>query len=325
VSPELDPKCVSPELDPIDPLGGVVFGAGMVLSAYEFALATVWASRARSGVMTLVTGFLGRMRVWRAIARKAMWWGASLLSAGSLLAALRVIITHEWLPTSSGGAVAWFALAELFLMPAGVLLLTVSLLVQLWVTGEGSAAPVNCFERTATNLICIVVVFAVLLLIASQVTLRILPALSRRLEWGRFGYPPPVRLGSLDKITSASGMHFPLEAKLIDGEYIGSGPHPYLIAEVQMPRDRVETYFKQQRAPFSWGDVSAYSRTRTGAISEFPWWLDVMRKRGWRPDLVRRAVLAQANTAPRAADFCNVLIDLDHPRHAVLYIYWEQT
>ena len=50
-----------------------------------------------------------------------------------------------------------------------------------------------------------------------------------------------------------------------------------------------------------------------------------MRERGWPVDSARHTVAARANTAPGPTNICEVMIDLDNPETATLYVYWEQT
>jgi hypothetical protein len=132
---------------------------------------------------------------------------------------------------------------------------------------------------------------------------------------------PPAGMTSLDQITEKSAMRFAENAVLVDGMLRVQGIIPHLIAQVQLPAEDVDEFLREQRAPFSWSDVTR--NADNGGLRNLR--VDLMRERGWPVDSARNIIAARANTAPGPTHICEVMIDLDDPKTAVLYIYWEQT
>jgi hypothetical protein len=242
------------------------------------------------------------------------------LIAGSLVV-VRIITGHAWLPNGIGSVMS-FAAAELFLVPAALLLLVVGLGWHLVVRAKPKAASPPGSNAAAANAATALLVLAAMLLVGWQATPRIFRPLSRNLEWGRYGFGPPVRLTSLTMLTADAGITFPADAVLLDGEFVG-GIQRYIIAKVRIPNDSVDTFLAHQRAPFSWTQVS-HGRA---AVQQFRAMRyggrQLMNQRGWHPDMVRQAIFADGSAGPGREADCWVLIDLDSPGTAVLYITWS--
>lgn len=298
----------------------IIAGAIMLLISLGYGILPISLAAAvlATGVAWRAVTVGGGSLVPRKLAKTAL---VLLLLSGSFIA-LRIASRHMWLP-SSFDSVLSFIVAELFLVPAAVLLLAVSLVWHLVVRARRTAASPTAPGAATANAATALLVLAALLLVGSQVSPRIFRPLSRNLEWGRYGFGPPVKLTSLSMITTDAGISFPDDAVLIDGEFLGGPFQLYVIAKVQIPHDSVEAFLKHQRSPFSWAPIT---RGRA-AIEEFrairygaP---PLMKDRGWRPDLVRHAIFAQGEGGPGREAECWVLIDLDAPRRAVLYITWS--
>ena len=279
----------------------------------------------------LAVTVLGIGVAWRAstvgpastVPRKLAKTALVLLLLSASLIAVRIITGHAWWPNSVA-SVLCFIVAELFLVPAAILLLVVSLVWHLVLRAKRKPASAARPDAATANAATALVVLTALLLVGLQVSPRIFRPLSRHLEWGRYGFGPAVKLTSLSMVTIDAGMTFPADAVLLDGEFVG-GIQRYIIAKVQIPRHSVDTFLQHQQSPFSW-TTRAQGRA---AIEEFraikygaP---PLMKQRGWRPDAASHAIFADGYAGPGREAECWVLIDLDAPQTATLYIAWSPT
>ena len=262
------------------------------------------------------------LSISRTVPRMLVKTAGGMLLLSALIVGVRVTTTHAWLPTSNGSVLDFLA-AELFLVPVAVLLLALALIWRLFARRKVSSGPEDRSDRAHVTGATALVVLAALLLIGSQVSPRIFGALSGRLEWGRYGFSPPVRLTTLRTVTRATGMRFPNAAALLGGEFINGGFAPFIMARVRLPQQDVEIFLKRQRPPFSWGRIergkdALEELAAMANLGSMRW----MKGRGWRPDLARRVIVAQGDAGPGRAGELWAVIDLDAPDHAVLYIFW---
>jgi type IV secretory pathway TrbD component len=297
--------------------GGVLLAISLTYGALPFAFAVpVFAIGVAWRALTL-----GRAPT---VPRKLGGAASALLLLSGSLIAVRIVIGHAWLPSSFDSALSFIS-AELFLIPVAVVLLVVSLVWHLVVRTRPTAPPSYRSDTAAANAATALIVLAALLLVGSQVSPRILRPLSRHLEWGQYGFGPPVTLTSLAMLTTDAGITFPEDAMLLDGEFLGGPCQRYVIAKVRISHDSVETFLKHQPRPFSWttrargrAAVEEFRAIRYGAPP-------LMKQRGWRPDLARHAIFADGYAGPGREAECWVLIDLDASQTAVLYTAWSPT
>jgi hypothetical protein len=244
-------------------------------------------------------------------ARRLAKFALVLLAIGAPLIGYRVTHTRTWQPVPDEPLHS-FVLLGLFLFPLGAFLLAGAGVWRLWERKTGRRA----HGLSAAAVIVLVASVAACVFTSQAFTLLYGEGLMTRAVLG-----PPAGMTSLDQITEKSAMRFPKSAVLVDGMLRVQGIIPHLIAEVRLPAEDVDEFLREQRAPFSWSDITR--NADTGSLRNLR--VDLMRGRGWPVDSARHIIAARANTAPGPSEICEVMIDLDDPKTAVLYIYWEQT
>jgi len=156
------------------------------------------------------------------------------------------------------------------------------------------------------------VLIAIAVICTFSLACAIFPVLSRKLEWGRYGYQPPVTLRSLIPITDKLGLRLPPGTRVVTGEFI-AGPSEHLLAVLEAPSAEAETVFvKGQR--FKWDIVASADEL---GLRMPP---DMLR------DLAGRSpvIYAQADE-PRSTDLCAAVLDLSKGDRVVIYLYWIRT
>jgi hypothetical protein len=227
--------------------------------------------------------------------------GIAVLALGAVVSGVRCALTLSWLPRSAAAVVS-FAATELFLIPLGILYLTLALVLRFL---EGRSA---CDLKAA--MVVVLAVFPVLLSAWA-----FFPCLSQRLEWGRYGFQPPVRLRSLDPITRDLGLRLPEDTELVEGEFIaGPGPGEYLFAVLEMSAASAKRFLDDEPL-----------RLRRGSLPSardlpIPLPAKVLRSVVGRPSVVYIGVSLPENT-----DMCDVVVDLSDPARAVVYLYCVPT
>jgi hypothetical protein len=227
--------------------------------------------------------------------RRAAW---VVLGFAVLWIMVRTLVTRTWLPSSMLGVV-WFAAAELFLVPIGL-----SLLLLAWVSGHWRSI---ADRAPATSLAAAMAVGYLALLV-----FLVLPAASRGLDWGRYGLGPPVEMREIGAVSRETGLWFPTRTVLVDAGFTG-GTEPTLIAMVRLRHEDLDSFLSRQ--PFAWQD-----RMPDGGSRYYPSEIRSMTARGWHPDQAHRSIWAQA-VGPRG--LCRVLVDLDNPSAAIVYVSWD--
>jgi hypothetical protein len=137
------------------------------------------------------------------------------------------------------------------------------------------------------------------------------PALSRALEWGRYGFPPPVRLRDLDPITEKLGLRVPSGTEVVRG-WFTAGPGQHLYAVLHMPAAGVDSFLHKQA--FQWDLDPGYAESDVPMPSEA---LQAIRGRS--------PVILGSASVPRGTDNCWVAVDLSPKTTAVVYLYWVRT
>jgi len=221
-----------------------------------------------------------------------------------MFVALRVLITGTLLPK---GLITCglFMIADLYLLPLGVLLVLMG-----WRLRHSRRH--SFLVRLPAYVLAALVAVAVLPVSYFGVW----PPVGRLLEWGRYGVGPPVSLSRLEEVTAVTSLAFPPGSQLLDGEHQG-GMNPYLIAKIALPRSEVQRFLAQstfegrvndgQWDPSSWG---LYSQS---------WELS---GRQWDVESIVHFLAAWGHPGDYLNEYVHVIVDLDDPGSATLYLRW---
>lgn len=245
-------------------------------------------------------------------ARRLTTLGMKGIGLGVLAVIARVAATGRWLPGSTVGVVL-FVLTELVWIPTCVIVATGGLGLHALCALRRRALVQTQGSALRSSLAVGIIIGATLTscLVAWQVS----PRLSRRLEWGRYGFLPPVELCSLAEVTRKTTLRFPLSAQLVGGEFL-SGPRSYLIARVTMPAGDLGRFFGEQ--PFHWSQRSADEPVFTE--QQIPMMVD----RGWRISSATHLASAVASAPDGTPTLGNleVVAAKAGPQEDDVYIYW---
>jgi hypothetical protein len=131
----------------------------------------------------------------------------------------------------------------------------------------------------------------------------------------RYGIGPPVTLTHIREVTQITGLHFPREAVLLDGEFLG-GMSPYLIARIRIAHAEVARFLAQSPIHGRANNTGSYLQETN---------VPFMERRGWNPRRVRRFLAVDGLPMPQSYGTAGawILIDLDDPRAAILYLYYQ--
>jgi hypothetical protein len=229
---------------------------------------------------------------------------------------LVVILSRIWgsrsyLPAGLPNVVL-FAFTDLFLLPSAVILLVLGVVLS-WARRPRRGAQTDDPDRRTRRLavgITAGIIILVMACVAAVSGRYVRPVLAERLEWGRYGAGPPVELTSLAVVTEKTDLEFPDAALLIDGEYIGQ-LFPYVIAKIRMPHDDVDEFLAQH--PFL-GETNRDLK----AFHDVP----MMKERGWDVESIEEFVSVSGRQR-HGYEILAVVVDLDDPSGAVVYLYWE--
>jgi len=231
--------------------------------------------------------------------------GLVLVVLSVLLVAQRAVAGWGLLPNSFFG-VGSFRVVDLGLLPEGLLLLLASQLLRMRGARRALYAP-----PAIVGLLVVVLVTAVVV----GMNWLLVPVLSRSLGWGRFGVGPPVAVTDLREITSRTSIEFPPGSTLEQGRYVG-GLSPELAAKVHMPLDEWPGFLRQTGSAKA-NDFSTQSRALANADGAL-----VAQGGWWNPDSVGRFVSGQV-IVRGGPGFVKLLVDLDDPSTAIVYLYWS--
>jgi hypothetical protein len=228
----------------------------------------------------------------------------------AVVAATRYVSSGSWLPRGTWAVVS-FVVAELVLIPLSCLVLATSLVWQVLSTraggggtreGKGTAA----LPGRAAGVVVLVAVVSTILFARA-----IFPVLSRKLEWGRYGFQPPVMLRSLSPITTKLQVRLPPQTRLIEGEFI-AGPGEHLFALLEVPSGSLQSFLHRQS--------STWQLVRSADDLPVPMPPRVLRRLAGKPGVVYAAVCVPGQT-----DFCQAAVDLGEKDRALVYLYWVRT
>ena len=127
--------------------------------------------------------------------------------------------------------------------------------------------------------------------------------------------PPgqPVQIVSLHGLENRLELIFPPGTELVEARYVGFLPLE-LLAKVRMPRREVVRWLHQppfQREP---------SRDDRGA----EWFRNFLGMADWHPEAVRKFLFQSYSNRPdKMLVAAEILVDLDDPQVAVVYVHWN--
>ena len=241
--------------------------------------------------------------------RTLTYIGITALLLYAAVTGVRCAASVSWLPRGTLGVV-WFV-AELLLIPLGIVLLAWGLLWRL-VERRGTSNATRCEQKRTPQREALAGVILVVALVSALLFARaVFPVLSRKLEWGRYGFQPPVPVRSLEPITDKLGLHLPEGTRVVKGEFM-SGPHNHLFAVLEMPRAGAEGLLHQ--SPFREGIVSSADDLPLGLPPEFT-----------RSVAGKSHVVYAAASFPLPTDVCAMAVDLSDADRALVYLYWVRT
>jgi len=221
-----------------------------------------------------------------------------------MLVALRVLIAGTLLPkglTTCG----LFMIADLYLLPLGVLLVLMG-----WRLRHSRRH--SFLARLPAAVLAALVAAAVVPV--SYFAVR--PPVGRLLEWGRYGIGPPVSLSRLEEVTAVTSLAFPPGSQLLEGEHQG-GMNPYLWAKIALPRSEVRRFLAQ--SPFEGRTSSTQWGPHVWDLYGQPWELS---GRQWYLESIVHFLAAWGQPGDNSMERVNVIVDLDDPGSATLYLVW---
>ena len=261
------------------------------------------------------------------VSRILSWWDSQWTAArltvvgmrgiafGALAVTVRAVATGRWVPGSTAEVILFVA-TDLVWIPACAIVLATGLALRALRKPRRTDSDQSRDLTLPSPLAVGIIVGAALLscIGAWQVS----PSLSRALEWGRYGFMPPVRLRSLTQVSRKTTLRFPPSARLVEGEFL-SGPRSYLIARVKMSAGDVGPFFATQ--PFHWSeqltDEPVFTEQR----------FELMARLGWRISSeahVASALAAAPAGTPTLGDLQVVVTTLS-PQDVNIYLYWWDT
>jgi hypothetical protein len=149
---------------------------------------------------------------------------------------------------------------------------------------------------------------------------RILPVLSARFGWGRYGFPPPVPLTSLSPITDKLGIRLPKGTTVVAGEFI-AGADEHLLAVLDMPAAGAEQFLHGQR--FAWNAEVSPDELAIAWPPEV--WRKLLLPHGLGSLAQRPGAVYVLASVPTATDFCYALIDPSERGRVMVHLYWVRT
>lgn len=236
--------------------------------------------------------------------------GIGVLVVGGVIVSVRLAMTGSWLPRGIGGVIS-FVIAELFLIPLGLLLLASAWFVRLRIDSaarsrsSGDALATTRFPAAYGCAYACASLFLTLLL-----TFSLSSFLSRRLEWGRIGVPVPVQISSIGEIPEKTGILIPQGARLLEGEIVWRPPGEDVFAVLEMSPSEVEEFLTGQ--PLWRWEVASGS-----------WDLVIsLPPEVWRTLAGRSPVTFARGWHPAREDWASAAIDRSQDDRCVVYLHW---
>ena len=127
------------------------------------------------------------------------------------------------------------------------------------------------------------------------------------------GWDQPTHITELQKVKDRTHLTFPPNAVLMDG-YEDAFWSCWFIARVRLPRPQVRAFLAQSRWHSAVQDQEIDSHFQDG--------FSFMRKQHWPVPNPRKFLSTKYEGTSDPASGCSVLVDLDDPRIAIVYIYY---
>jgi hypothetical protein len=261
------------------------------------------------------------------VSRIVSWWsshwtarhltvfGMKGIGFGALAVAIRVLATGRWLPGSTAEVIAFF-LTDLVWIPACAIVVISGLLLRALHASKRRSLDTSRDVPLPSRLAVGITIGAAL--VSCLAAWHVSPSFSRALQWGRYGFMPPVPLRSLKEISHKTMLRFPPSAQLMGGEFL-SGPRSHLIARVNMLASDVHPFLVGQ--PFHWSDT----------LTDRPLFTEqrvpMMADLGWRISSethVFSALAATPGGTPTLGDL-KVVVTMASPQHVNVYLWWWDT
>ena len=150
-------------------------------------------------------------------------------------------------------------------------------------------------------------------LLSAVVLVGLLGRIPYWMEWGRYGIGPPAHITDLQRVKDITRLTFPPNAVLEDG-YERDGLSCWFIARVRMPYPQVRSFLTQSLRHGDWQTQQIDYQFQNG----FHW----MRQQHWPIPDPQKFKSARFEAIPDPASGCSVLVNLDNPQTAVVYIYF---
>jgi hypothetical protein len=116
---------------------------------------------------------------------------------------------------------------------------------------------------------------------------------------------------NLTSVTKWTQLEFPADAKIMDG--VAQGPSTFsVVAQIQVPLAQVQEFLNQSGLKQAEVSRHRFTEDHGGLV--------VMRRRGWNLQRIQRFISITHTMEPPA--YMWMLIDLDDPQTAVLYLYY---
>jgi len=234
--------------------------------------------------------------------------GFAVLAAAVVAVAARLAATGSWLPRGVFGVFS-FTIAELFLVPLGLLLLFAGWFIP-WLRSRGvqarpKVAAKSRLSRSGLAYGCATICAAL------AFTVAVFPFVARRLEWGRLGVPLlrfPV--DDLEDITEKTGIVIPPEAQLVEGWIVHPGPGAEVFVVIEMSRVALDEFLENQPT-WEW-TVDSYG----AGLHPPPYFPEELAGRS-------EVVYAHGGRSEKFGPSVGIVAaDLSERNQAVVYLYW---
>jgi len=235
------------------------------------------------------------------LGRRLQKIGVGVTCLGLLTVAFRVWFSGSLLPNDFMQC-ALFSIAELYLLPLGVLLVLMGWRLR--------------HSRRHSFLVRLPAGLVVALLAAGGFAVSyfgVSPLVGRLLEWGRYGVGPPVQLSRIEEVSAVTSLAFPPGSRLLDGKHQG-GMNPILVAKIALPRSEVDRFLAQ--SPF---EGQASSQTKGAYIS---WGQGALLGYQGEIESIDHFLAASGQPGDNWMEYVNAIVDLDKPGSATLYVVW---
>jgi len=134
------------------------------------------------------------------------------------------------------------------------------------------------------------------------------------MEWGRHGLGPPAHITDLQQVKDRTHLTFPPNAVLEDGYEQGAFMSYWFIARVRLPYPQVRSFLNQSVSHGDWQTQEIDYPFQNG--------FHFMREHQWPIPNPKKFKSARFEGISDPASGCSVLVDLDNPQTAVIFLYF---